>query len=94
MTNSVSEWQIKFTDVTSQLVDELLASAKQCDTYGEATSFIKKLSSKAYGTADDGKALATMKLNDAICDCALHELYKEERSLPIRRDDDAEVRDS
>ena len=53
MTNSVSEWQIKFTDVTSQLVDELLASAKQCDTYGEATSFIKKLSSKAYGTADE-----------------------------------------
>lgn len=85
MTNSVPEWQIKFTDVSSKLVDDLLASAKQHDTYGEATSFIKKLSSKSYGTADDGKSLAAMRLNDAICECALHELYKEERSLPIRR---------
>ena len=94
MTNSVPEWQIKFTDVASQLVDELLASAKQCDTYGEATSFIKKLRSKAFGPAPDDKALAAMKMIEPICDCTLNKLYEEERSLPIRRDDDAEVRDS
>lgn len=87
MSKSVSEWQTRFIEVASQLTDELVTDAKSHDTYGEATSFIKKLSGRAWGTADDGKDLAAMKLNDAICDCALHMIYEEERSLPIKRGD-------
>lgn len=85
MNNSVSEWQDKFADTASQLADDLVTAAKGHNTYGEATSFIKKLSGKSFGTVSDSKSLAAMKLNDAICECALHLIYEEERSLPIKR---------
>lgn len=88
MSKSVSEWQNKFIETASRLADELVLDAKSHDTYGEATSFIKKLSGQAWGKANDSKDLATMKLNDAICECALHMIYEEERSLPIKRGED------
>lgn len=84
MSRSIPEWQNKFITTASRLADELVQDAKNFNTYGEATSFIKKLSGKAWGTAVDGKSLAAMKLNDAICECALHMIYEEERSLPIQ----------
>lgn len=85
MAKSIAEWQGKFIETASRLADELVLDAKSFSKYGEATSFIKKLSGKGWGTAVDGKSLAGMKLNDAICECALHMIYEEERNLPIQR---------
>lgn len=84
-TNPVDKWQQQFIQSTAELVNSLLDDVKQCDTYGDATSLVKKLSSQGYGTATDTVGLAIMKVNSAVCEAVLHLLYQEERTLPIKR---------
>lgn len=88
MTKSVNEWQNKFVENASRLVDEMVSDAKSFDKYGEATSFIKKVESNAgYGTCRDIKDSVAMQIAVAVCDGARHTIYEEVQNLPIKRGD-------
>ena len=82
---SMRQWQENFIEVAAKCSDELLKDAKKYPTYGEATSYIRKVNGMAKGTVDGRFSSAGMKLNDVICELTINRLYDEERQLPIMR---------
>lgn len=87
MTGKTDEWTERFQDAVISLSDMLLPDAKEFETYGEATRFVKQVRQQAYGSGLSAD-IATMKVNDAICSLVLHQLQEEVRSLPIKRGED------
>ena len=87
MTGKTDEWTERFQDAVISLSDMLLRDAKEFETYGEATRFVKQVRQQAYGSGMSAD-IATMKVNDAICSLVLHQLQEEVRSLPIKRGED------
>lgn len=87
MTWKTDEWTERFQDAVISLSDMLLRDAKEFETYGEATRFVKQVRQQAYGSGLSAD-IATMKVNDAICSLVLHQLQEEVRSLPIKRGED------
>ena len=87
MTGKTDEWTERFQDAVISLSDMLLRGAKEFETYGEATRFVKEVRQQAYGSGLSAD-IATMKVNDAICSLVLHQLQEEVRSLPIKRGED------
>ena len=83
-----SEWVSIFDETADRLATQLVRDAfKHSATYGEATSYIKQLNQQAYGTVNDRTDNAAMKINDAVCELAVHKIYEEERSLPIKHEE-------
>lgn len=87
MTGKTDEWTERFQDAVISLSDMLLRDAKEFETYGEATRFVKQVRQQAYGSGLSAD-ITTMKVNDAICSLVLHQLQEEVRSLPIKRGED------
>lgn len=87
MTGKTDEWTERFQDAVISLSDMLLRDAKEFETYGEATRFVKQVRQQAYGSGLSAD-IVTMKVNDAICSLVLHQLQEEVRSLPIKRGED------
>lgn len=84
-----SEWINIFDETADRLATQLVQDAfRHSGTYGEATSYIKQLNQQAYGVVSNRETNASMKINDAICELAIHKIYEEERSLPIKHEED------
>lgn len=78
------DWMVDFTSTVNEKADLLVKEAYgQCQTYGQAIRFVKKLSAQSYGSMRDAEDKAAKNLNSAVCDLALSRIYDEMRELKI-----------
>lgn len=78
------DWMVDFTSTVSEKADLLIKEAyRQCQTYGQAIRYVKKLSAQSYGSMRNAEDKAAKNLNSAVCDLALSRIYDEMRELKI-----------
>lgn len=80
------DWMVDFTSTVSEKADLLIKEAYgQCQTYGQAIRFVKKLSAQSYGSMRNSEDKAAKNLNSAVCDLALSRIYDQMRELKISK---------
>ena len=83
------DWGDIFTGEVLDLAKGVKREAyENCGHYGEASLYVRKLKQFSYGEATDRTAFATMKLAEAVCDLASSMIHEDERSLPIKHEEE------
>lgn len=83
------DWGGIFTSEAKALAEDVKQEAyANCKRYGEASLYVRKLKQFSYGEATDRTAFAAMKLAEAVCDLATSMIHEDERSLPIKHEEE------
>lgn len=79
-----NDWMVDFASTVNEKADVLIKEAYgQCQTYGQAIRYVKKLSAQSYGSMRNAEDKAAKHLNSAVCDLALSRIYDQMRELKI-----------
>lgn len=82
-------WGDIFTGEVLGLAEGVKQEAyENCEHYGEASLYVRKLKQFSYGEATGHTAFAAMKLAEAVCDLASSMIHEDERNLPIKHEEE------
>ncbi|WP_251547904.1 hypothetical protein [Limosilactobacillus caecicola] len=79
------EWFENIKNQSQQLADQLVRLAKtNAKTYADAKRYIKRIKqTMSYGTVEDSQTNAAFKINEAICNLALHQIWEEQDQIDV-----------